>query len=94
MTPQEFREFGKELYGPSWRGELARSLGVSERTVLRWQTGRIPQEAAYDMAQLCRQRAARLKSIAAEIERAERKEQDDGHRQVKVATRAVERRAR
>lgn len=33
------REAGEALYGPRWQSDLARDLGVSDRTVRRWVAG-------------------------------------------------------
>jgi hypothetical protein len=39
MTPALLREAGEALYGPLWQSELARALGVADRTVRRWIAG-------------------------------------------------------
>lgn len=46
MTPTLLREAGEALYGPLWQSELARSIGVADRTVRRWISGNrsIPPE--------------------------------------------------
>jgi hypothetical protein len=33
------REVGEALYGPRWQSELARRIGVSDRSVRRWVAG-------------------------------------------------------
>lgn len=38
-------ECGEALYGPRWQRALARSLGVSDRTVRRWAAGTHPVPA-------------------------------------------------
>jgi DNA-binding transcriptional regulator YiaG len=41
MNKVEF--YGQALYGPRWQSELARALGVSDRTVRRWSaSGELP----------------------------------------------------
>ena len=42
MTPALLREAGEALYGPLWQSELARALGVADRTVRRWIAGERP----------------------------------------------------
>jgi transcriptional regulator with XRE-family HTH domain len=37
-------EVGTALYGPFWHVELARALGVTRRTVHRWEQGNPKQE--------------------------------------------------
>ena len=45
MTPDLLREAGEALYGPLWQSELARALGVADRTVRRWIAGERPVPA-------------------------------------------------
>jgi len=35
-------DVGEALYGPRWQNELARNLGVADRTVRRWVAGDAP----------------------------------------------------
>jgi hypothetical protein len=42
MTPAFLAAAGAALYGPRWQSELARSLGVSDRTMRRWLSGENP----------------------------------------------------
>ena len=39
VSPKLLREAGESLYGPQWQSELARALGVNDRTVRRWLAG-------------------------------------------------------
>jgi hypothetical protein len=39
MTPDQLAERGRVLFGPRWQSELARGLGVSDRTMRRWVSG-------------------------------------------------------
>lgn len=71
MKPELFAKVGGALYGPSWRNVLATELGVSERTVRRWQDGTsaIPDGIRGDLAKLCRKHSAELAKIADQLER-------------------------
>lgn len=40
MTPELLSRLGLALYGPEWQTPLAAALGVSDRTVRNWTTGR------------------------------------------------------
>jgi hypothetical protein len=59
-------EAGEALYGPRWQSELARSLGVSDRTVRRWATGQnaVPSGVMADLLTLVQDRAAVLNALA------------------------------
>lgn len=49
MTRDELRAAGETLYGQHWQTPLARQLGVAERTVRRWISGKLsvgPEMAA------------------------------------------------
>lgn len=68
------RDTGKALYGTRWQTDLARDLGVADRTVRRWVAGvdDLPAGVALDLWRLCEERAAaldavigRLKAVAA-----------------------------
>ena len=49
------------LYGPHWQSELARALGVSDRTIRRWAAGQAPPESVWrDIARLARDRVSEL----------------------------------
>lgn len=54
MTPALLREAGEVLYGPRWQSELARALGVTDRTVRRWDAGEfsIPPEVVDQLRRL------------------------------------------
>lgn len=39
MTPETLRTIGQTLYGSAWQFSLADALGVSTRTINRWQKG-------------------------------------------------------
>lgn len=42
MTPAELETAAVALYGRRWKAPLARALGLNERTVRYWWTGRSP----------------------------------------------------
>lgn len=69
MTPARFSKIGELIYGPSWRGELAVALKVSQRTLYRWldKTTAIPGDVQGALAVLCELRAAELSKMAAEL---------------------------
>ncbi len=62
-------ETGEALYGPRWQTDLARDLGVSDRTVRRWAAGtaEMPQGAYTDLLRLTQERAALLDSLAGRL---------------------------
>ncbi len=53
---------GRALYGSRWQSELARALGVSDRTVRRWAAGQEqPKAGVYrDVLVLVRERRGQL----------------------------------
>ncbi len=59
-------ECGEALYGPRWQSELARDLGVADRTVRRWVAGTsdVPPGLYVDLLRLTQERAARLDQLA------------------------------
>jgi len=59
-------ECGEALYGPRWQAELARDLGVADRTVRRWVAGtsEVPAGLYVDLLRLTQERAAALDALA------------------------------
>lgn len=59
-------ECGEALYGPRWQSELARDLGVADRTVRRWVAGatQVPTGVYVDLLRLVTERAAALDALA------------------------------
>jgi methylphosphotriester-DNA--protein-cysteine methyltransferase len=59
------RDVGEALYGPRWQSDLARDLGVSDRTMRRWlaRTDDLPPGVALDLLRLCEERAAQLDEV-------------------------------
>jgi len=47
LTPAELQSVGQSLYGPAWRAELARALGVSESELVRVEAGRVAAPAEW-----------------------------------------------
>ena len=62
MTPARLAEIGVLLYGPHWQQPMGVALHVARRTVQRWVSGaeEIPAGLAYEIADLCRYRAAKM----------------------------------
>ena len=65
-------EVGRALYGPRWQSDLARALGVSDRTVRRWAAGEEqPRPGVYrDALRLVRERAEALGPLVPMLEQA------------------------
>ncbi len=70
MTPDLLREAGKALYGEQWQSALARAIGVNERTLRRWVTGKwdMPPSLTGDIAKICVERADALHEMAERLE--------------------------
>lgn len=66
MKATLLRETGEALYGPRWQTDLARDLGVSDRTMRRWVAGAddMPAGVAVDLLRLVTERAATLDALA------------------------------
>ena len=65
MTPVLLHNVGAALYGPRWQSELARALGVSDRTVRRWAAGThpIPAGLYLELLRLCSAREDGLREV-------------------------------
>ena len=65
-------EAGEALYGPRWQTELARDLGVSDRTMRRWvaDTSSVPAGLYVDLLRLTQERAAVLDALAPRLQEA------------------------
>lgn len=72
MTPVLLREAGEALYGPRWQSELARALGVSDRTVRRWAAGSfaVPAGVWTTIGDMLRERGVALASVRRRLKRA------------------------
>lgn len=66
MTTSLLIECGEVLYGPRWQSQLARDLGVSDRTIRRWVAGtsEVPQGLAANLLRLTSERAGELDALA------------------------------
>ena len=64
MSSRLLQRCGEALYGPRWQSDLARDLGVSDRTVRRWAAGMpIPDGVIAELITLCRNRTAAIHDI-------------------------------
>jgi len=65
MSSRLLKRVGEALYGPRWQSEVARDLGVSDRTVRRWvdRSYDVPDGVYVDLRKLCRKRAAELDKL-------------------------------
>ena len=62
MTRSVFQQIGRVLWGPRWRSEMARELGVVRATVMRWDVGTVsvPLSAWKKLGKLLRARRLQL----------------------------------
>jgi hypothetical protein len=65
-------EAGEALYGPRWQSQLARDLGVADRTIRRWAAGThaVPPGVYLDLLRLTQERAAVLDALAPRLRKA------------------------
>lgn len=71
MTPALLCEAGEALYGPRWQSDLARDLGVADRTVRRWAAGEwpVPANVWGELRPLLEARAHELASVRRKLPR-------------------------
>lgn len=69
MTPNDLRRIGEAFYGPRWQTSLAVALGVADRTVRSWLSGRrsLPVGLATDLARLGKLREAEIQAATAAL---------------------------
>jgi predicted transcriptional regulator len=62
-------EAGEALYGTRWQTELARDLGVTDRTIRRWHAGTtdMPRGVYVDLLRLTQERGATLHGLAQKL---------------------------
>lgn len=67
MTPSDLRDAGQALYGLHWHSQIAADLGVTARTVQRWDTGerRIPSDLQAKLSALIQARIRKLERLVA-----------------------------
>ena len=72
MTPDLLRESGEALYGARWQSDLARDLGVSDRTVRRWAVGSfaVPAGVWGAIHDLLRERGVAMANVRRRLRRA------------------------
>lgn len=65
MTPDLLRAAGEALYGPRWLSDLSRDLGVTYRTIRRWDAGEfeIPATVAAELRALLKARATAMAAV-------------------------------
>ena len=66
MTPEQFTEIGRALYGDQYQGQLADALGVSVKSVYRWSHGLrcVPAGVSSDLARIARERGKAIAGLA------------------------------
>ncbi len=72
MKPALFSKVGNMLAGPMFRKAVAAWLGVTDKTIGRWKSGRnvtgIPVWVTPDLARVCREHADRLLEMATHLD--------------------------
>lgn len=65
MSNKLLKDAGEALYGPRWQSDLAKDLGVSDRTIRRWASGAddLPSGVALDLWRICLERSADLDDV-------------------------------
>lgn len=71
MNRELFCEIGACLYGPAWQSEMARQIGVSDRTVRRWISGdrKIPDSVKDDLRRLLKKQEKDLTKLISALDR-------------------------
>jgi hypothetical protein len=68
MTPALFRHAGEALFASRWQSEMARALGVSDRTVRRWAAGAaVPAGARGKLTVLLAERKIAIDGLLADL---------------------------
>jgi hypothetical protein len=71
MNIELFEKIGQALFGPFWQCEMARALGVNERTVRRWivaKRGTIGENYSASILRLCLNRVGALQKLIEKID--------------------------
>ncbi len=71
MTPSLLRESGEALYGSRWQSELARALGVADRTVRRWAAGEwaVPPNVGQELRALLKAHGSAIAAVRRKMPR-------------------------
>lgn len=71
MTPDLLREAGEALYGARWQSDLARALGVTDRTMRRWLAGAfaVPERIGSEIRALLKARGLALGAVRRKLPR-------------------------
>ena len=71
MSADLLHEAGAILYGPRWQSEIARDLGVNDRTVRRWLDGssRVPDGIWPELHTLLKARGMAMASVRRKLPR-------------------------
>lgn len=66
------KDAGEALYGPRWQSELARDLGISDRTMRRMVAGAVDLKPgmAMDLWRLCDERRRALDGVVERLKQA------------------------
>jgi len=72
MTLLELEMTGAALFGPRWQTDLARALGVADRSMRRWVAGQnpVPEGLRPILAQLVADRISELRLVHARLSNA------------------------
>lgn len=69
-VPEMLSTIGRALYGQQWQSDMARDLGVNNRTVRRWVAGESqPDGIMADLLALVERRGAQLDQAAKRLRR-------------------------
>lgn len=65
MQPNLITQYGLALYGARWRTQMADDLGVSQRTVRRWEAGEfnVPDGVWDELRKIAAQRVTELRRL-------------------------------
>lgn len=71
MNNEEFASACAALWGANWKGRAALELGVSYKTVCRWERGdfAIGASVSGELAVLCNRQIKTLTKLAAQLEK-------------------------
>ena len=69
MTPTQLEQAGAVLFGPRWQTDLARALGVSDRSMRRWANGAnpLPDGLRAEILELLRARITEIEKVKAAL---------------------------